>query len=198
MKLSELNELDFSNIGEWSYLAKFILIALLGLAIAAGWYYLDMREQYAELDRHKAEEVRLKTEFEDKQSKAVNLAAHKRQLAEMRKAFGAMLRQLPEKGEVANLLIDVSQAGLAAGLEFELFQPQAETQKEFYVELPVKLKVIGDYHEFGEFISALASMPRILTMHNVKITKRSNRRLVMEAVAKTYYYTDTEETGGAQ
>lgn len=195
MNLSDLNNLEFANIGNWPALPRFALVLLLCAAIGGSWFYLDTKEQYAELDRHRAEESKLKYDFENKQAKAVNLEAHKEQLVQMRKAFGAMLRQLPEKSEVANLLIDVSQAGLASGLEFELFQPQAVTEREFYVELPVSLRVIGDYHEFGEFISALASMPRILTMHNVNISRRDNQTLVMNAIAKTYYYTD--ETGSS-
>ncbi|OOZ43136.1 type 4a pilus biogenesis protein PilO [Solemya elarraichensis gill symbiont] len=191
MSLSDINDLDFSRIGEWPVIFKSIIILLLCASIAGGWFYYDIMKQQAEHKRLRAQEMELRTQFESKQAKAINLEAHRQQLEDMRRAFGVMLMQLPEKSEVANLLIDVSQAGLLAGLEFELFQPAKEVAKEFYTELPVKLRVIGDYHEFGEFISTLASMPRILTVHDVKIS-RVNESLRMDAVAKTYYYTEDE------
>jgi type IV pilus assembly protein PilO len=119
----------------------------------------------------------------------------------MQQSFGAMLRQLPNRTEVADLLVDVSQTGLAAGLEFELFQPQAEVPKDFYAELPIKIRVIGNYHEFGEFVSGLAALPRIVTIHDVQIQPRANNPgannagdLIMEATARTYRYLD--EAGG--
>jgi type IV pilus assembly protein PilO len=191
MSLSEINDMDFSRIGEWPVIIKAIVIALFCAAITGGWYYYDIMEQQAEHKKLRSQEMALRTEFESKQAKAVNLEVHRQQLEDMRRAFGVMLMQLPEKSEVANLLIDVSQAGLLAGLEFELFQPAKEVAREFYTELPVKLRVIGDYHEFGEFISTLASMPRILTVHDVMIY-RVKESLRMDAIAKTYYYTEEE------
>ncbi len=191
MSLSEINDMDFSRIGEWPVIIKAIVIALFCAAITGGWYYYDIMGQQAEHKKLRAQEMTLRTEFESKQAKAVNLEVHRQQLEDMRRAFGVMLMQLPEKSEVANLLIDVSQAGLLAGLEFELFQPAKEVAREFYTELPVKLRVIGDYHEFGEFISTLASMPRILTVHDVMIY-RVKESLRMDAIAKTYYYTEEE------
>ena len=138
----------------------------------------------------------MREEFERKQAKAVNLEKYKKQLEEMKQSFGAMLKQLPHKTEVADLLVDVSQTGLAAGLEFELFDPQSENRREFYAELPIKLKVRGDYHEMGEFISGLAALPRIVTIHNVVVAKGKGQNkedpLVMEATAKTYRYLDEE------
>ncbi|KHF26641.1 type 4a pilus biogenesis protein PilO [Solemya velum gill symbiont] len=191
MNLSDINDLDFSRIGEWPVVAKSFVVLVLCAAIAGGWYYYDIMEQQAEHERLRKVEMELRAQFESKQAKAINLEVHRQQLEDMRRAFGVMLMQLPEKSEVANLLIDVSQAGLLAGLEFELFQPAKEVAREFYTELPVKLRVIGDYHEFGEFVSTLASMPRILTVHDVKIY-RINDSLRMDAVAKTYYYTEDE------
>lgn len=191
MSLSDINDLDFARIGEWPVIFKLITILLLCASIAGGWFYYDIMKQQAEHKKLRAEEMGLRTQFESKQAKAINLEAHRKQLEDMRRAFGVMLMQLPEKSEVANLLIDVSQAGLLAGLEFELFQPAKEVAKEFYTELPVRLRVIGDYHEFGEFISTLASMPRILTVHDVKVS-RVNESLRMDAIAKTYYYTEDE------
>ncbi|OOY36251.1 pilus assembly protein PilO [Solemya velum gill symbiont] len=191
MNLSDINDLDFSRIGEWPVVAKSFVVLVLCAAIAGGWYHYDIMEQQAEHERLRKVEMELRAQFESKQAKAINLEVHRQQLEDMRRAFGVMLMQLPEKSEVANLLIDVSQAGLLAGLEFELFQPAKEVAREFYTELPVKLRVIGDYHEFGEFVSTLASMPRILTVHDVKIY-RINDSLRMDAVAKTYYYTEDE------
>ena len=197
MNMQELNELDFSNIGDWPAVVKAILILILCGAVGAGWYFMYTEDQYKQLDRVEKIEQDLRQDFEIKQAKAANLEAYRAQLAEMQESFGSMLRQLPNKTEVADLLVDVSQTGLAAGLEFELFQPQGEVPKDFYAELPIKIRVIGDYHEFGEFVSGLAALPRIVTVHNVKISPRKgggSAGLVLEATAKTYRYLD--EAGG--
>ncbi|WP_078121743.1 type IV pilus inner membrane component PilO [Thiosocius teredinicola] len=196
MNMQELNELDFSNIGDWPAIVKAILIIIVCALVGVGWYYLDTEAQYVELERVERIEQDLRGEFEEKQQKAANLEAYRAQLNEMRESFGAMLRQLPNKTEVADLLVDVSQTGLAAGLEFELFQPQSEIPKDFYAELPIKLRVIGTYHEFGEFVSGLAALPRIVTVHDVSIAPRPNSpgELIMEATARTYRYLD--EAGG--
>ena len=205
MNLQDLNDLDFSNIGNWPAPVKAALVLLLSVVIGIVWYNYDTKDQLAKLDRVRQEEQDLRKQFEQKQAKAVNLEAYKQQLEEMRQSFGAMLRQLPNKTEVADLLIDVSQTGLAAGLEFELFDPTGEVRQEFYAELPIKIRVVGNYHEFGTFISGLAALPRIVTIHNINVsaTRGQQRRgkaaapkgpLVLEAVAKTYRYLD-EETG---
>lgn len=194
MDLRELNELSFDNMGDWPFIAKAFLILIICGALGAAFYYWNMKDQYLALQQVKGVEQELKTEFERKQAKAVNLEAYKEQLAEMEESFGAMLRQLPDKTEVAGLLVDVSQTGLAAGLEFELFQPQPEVRQDFYAELPIKIRVIGAYHEFGEFVSGLAALPRIVTIHDVKIgEKKDSTELVLEATAKTYRY--LEEAG---
>jgi type IV pilus assembly protein PilO len=195
MTLNELNELDFSNIGDWPVVVKAILVLILCALVGVGWYFLDIEDQYTSLARVERVEQDLRLDFETKQAKAANLEAYRAQLAEMQESFGAMLRQLPNRTEVADLLVDVSQTGLAAGLEFELFQPQGEVPKDFYAELPIKLRVIGDYHEFGEFVSGLAALPRIVTIHNVNIEPRKEgKQLVLEATARTYRYLD--EAGG--
>ena len=191
MNLSELNNLNFSNLGNWPVAAKAALMVLLAALIAGAWFYFDSRDQFALLERYQKEEGALKSEFLLKQDKVLNLEIYKQQLEEMKVDFAEMLRQLPDKSEIADLLVDVSQTGLAAGLEFELFQPLSELEKDFYVELPIKIKVIGGYHEFGGFVSGLAALPRIITMHDVKITKAKagdGANLVMEAMAKTYRY----------
>ena len=204
MNLDELNELDFGNIGVWPWPVKIVLILLVCTLLSVGFYYLDTQAQLLQLERAEKEETTLRKDFEQKQAKAASLDKYKQQLEEMKQSFGAMLRQLPNKTEVAELLVDVSQTGLAAGLEFELFQPTGEAPKEFYAELPIKLKVHGGFHEFGEFISGLAALPRIVTIHDVKIRpvalktdakKQGKSRnqtggttLILEATAKTYRY----------
>ena len=197
MNLSELNELELSNIGEWPLVAKALVIIVLAGLIGFGWYYFVVKDQLTRLDRARAKEVELRASFEKKQEKAANLEAYREQLAEMRESFGAMLRQLPDQTEVAALLVDVSQTGLAAGLEFELFQPSPEQNKEFYAELPIRVRVTGRYHDFGRFISGLAALPRIVTIHNVNIMAPGRggdganaERLAMEATVKTYRYLD--------
>jgi type IV pilus assembly protein PilO len=200
--MDDLNNLDFSNIGIWPTPVKAAVILVFCVLLGIGWYYYDTEEQLNRLDKEEQQELTLRNDFENKQAKAVNLEAYRKQLEEMKQSFGAMLRQLPNKTEVADLLVDVSQTGLAAGLEFELFDPAGEVPQEFYAELPINLKVNGDYHEFGEFISGLAALPRIVTIHDVRIYPKGGKTkdggsggtLVLEAVAKTYRYLD-EETG---
>lgn len=196
MNLQELNELDFSEVGDWPLVVKLVLVVLLCALLGVGGYFGLITDQEEQLARVQREEKELRKEFENKQDRAANLENYKRQLALMEESFGAMRRQLPDKTEVADLLVDVSQTGLAAGLEFELFQPQGETPREFYAELPIKLRVKGTYHEFGEFISGLAALPRIVTIHNVHISPRNRKgnagELVLEATAKTYRYLDEE------
>ncbi|WP_295413117.1 type 4a pilus biogenesis protein PilO [uncultured Thiodictyon sp.] len=200
MELSELNELDLNNIGEWPVPVKAIAIVLLCSVAGAAIYYLDTAAQLERLDTAQAKELEQRKTFETKQKKAASLNAFRQQLAEMKESFGAMLRQLPDKTEVAALLVDVSQTGLAAGLEFELFQPEGEKLKDFYAELPINIKVTGRYHEFGSFISGLAALPRIVTIHNVKIASPAGERggedakLQLQAQVKTYRYLDETAT----
>jgi type IV pilus assembly protein PilO len=203
MNLDDLNNLELSDIGDWPIAAKAIVTLLLCVLLGVAWYYWDTQDQIVALEKVEKQELALKKEFEDKQRKAANLDAYKKQLKEMRQSFNAMLQQLPNRSEVADLLVDVSQTGLAAGLEFELFDPVGEVAKEFYAELPINIRVVGNYHEFGEFISGLAALPRIVTIHNVNIApKKAGKRgkaaspsgtLVLKAVAKTYRYLDEED-----
>lgn len=196
MNLQELNELDLSNIGVWPTPVKLVVVLIACMLVGAGGYYLDTKKQLAQLAVVEKKEIQLRRDFEEKQAKAANLEAYRKQLDEMKQSFGAMLRQLPNKTEVAELLVDVSQTGLASGLEFELFKPQGEIPREFYAELPIQLRVTGRYHEFGNFISGLAALPRIVTIHDIKISKgrdEAGRGLVLEATAKTYRYLDEGE-----
>ena len=196
MELSDLNDLDINNIGEWPIAVKAIVILIGCIGVGAAAYYMDTQAQLARLDAARATEIDLRQAFEAKQRKAANLNAYRQQLEEMKESFGAMLRQLPDKTEVAALLVDVSQTGLAAGLEFELFQPEGEQSKDFYAELPIAIRVNGHFHEFGRFISGLAALPRIVTIHDVNIASTGGdngaegAKLTLQAKVKTYRYLD--------
>jgi len=192
----DINDLDLANVARWPAAARAVVILfLMGGVIFLG-YWFHTKDQLAELAKVEEREVGLKVIFETKAKQAVNLEAYEKQLEEMRESFGAMLRQLPNKTEVADLLVDVSQTGLASGLEFRLFQPRAEVPREFYAELPISIQVVGKYHEFGDFVSGVAGLPRIVTVHNVSIAKGgkdSGGLLTMNMTAKTYRYIDEEE-----
>jgi type IV pilus assembly protein PilO len=189
----DLNNLDFSNIAAWPTAIKIALIAIVCIAAAVGGYFLDVKGQREKLANAEKQEINLKQEFETKQAKAVNLDAYKQQLKEIEESFGAMLRQLPSKTEVEGLLVDISQTGLASGIEFQLFKPQGERFIEFYAELPISMKMTGSYHEFGTFVSGVASLPRIVTLHDISITDDKKGLLTMEVTAKTYRYLDEAE-----
>jgi len=189
----DLNDLDFSNIGKWPTAVKVALIIIVCALVAVAGYFLDIQSQIDKLARAEQQEVSLKQDFENKQAKAVNLAAYKQQLKDIEESFGAMLRQLPSKTEVEGLLVDISQTGLASGIEFELFKPEQERYIDFYAELPIKMKMTGTYHEFGNFVSGVAALPRIVTLHDISITKGKGDRLTMEVTAKTYRYLDEAE-----
>jgi len=193
---SDLANLDFSDVASWPAIAKFIAVIAVCVAVLGAGYWFDTQHQLAELDRAKAQEPELKQAFERKQNKAANLDAYRTQKLEMEQSFGAMLRQLPSKTEVAELLVDISQAGIANGLNFELFKPAAEVPIEFYEELPIKIRVTGAYHQFGQFVSDVAALPRIVTLDNFSIkggsTDKKSTNLSMEVTAKTYRYIDDE------
>lgn len=192
MNLQDINW-DFNEAGNWPPLIKLLAILLVSLILIVVWVYSDTLDQLDALSKVEKEELVLKETFENKQAKAVNLAAYKQQLSDMQKQFGAMLQQLPNKTQIADLLVDVSQAGLASGLEFSLFQPLGESRKDFYAEKPIRLTVQGTYHEIGEFVSNLAALPRIVTLHNVSLTPNSAKgSLTMNATAKTYRYLDED------
>lgn len=202
MDLNQLNEIDLNNLGDAPVAVKTVLIVLLCAAIGYGWYHFSTSKQLEQLEAAERKEAELKRTFETKQKKAASLEDYKLQLAEMDESFGAMLKRLPDKTEVAALLIDVSQTGLAAGLEFELFQPTGEQARDFYAEYPIKVRVTGQYHQFGEFISGLAALPRIVTIHDIAIqgngsgggrgrgrnTAAPEAPLRLDATVKTYRY----------
>ena len=198
MNLAELKEqlqnLDIKDVGNWPVVIKGGAIAIICAVVLAAGIWFDTRSQYDELEQARKKEVMLKADFVAKQHKAANLAIYKQQMEEMKRSFGTMLRQLPSKTEIAELLVDISQTGLNNGLEFELFKPEAEVPEDFYAVLPIKIKVTGDYHEFGKFVSDVAVLPRIVTLHDINITPSKDDKsndgshLVMEVTAKTYRY----------
>jgi type IV pilus assembly protein PilO len=189
MNFSEINELDFQNIAGWPMAAKVGGMVIACALILGAGYYFDTRHQLQTLKASQAKESELKTSFEIKQAKAANLDAYRVQLAEMRDSFGTLLRQLPNKAEIADLLVDISQTGLASGLEFELFSPKPETPRDFYAELPISMRVTGTYHQLGAFVSGVAALPRIVTLHDFSIRPTADN-LVMEMTGKTYRYLD--------
>jgi type IV pilus assembly protein PilO len=193
VKNIDFNELDLSNIGAWPTVAKVVVIVIVCVGVAVAGFFLDIKKQIEKLERAEKQEMTLKQEFESKQAKAVNLEAYKQQLKDIEESFGAMLRQLPSKTEVEGLLVDISQTGLASGIEFQLFKPQGERFIEFYAELPISMKMTGTYHQFGNFVSGVAALPRIVTLHDIAISADKGNRLTMEVTAKTYRYLDETE-----
>lgn len=200
--LDELRNLDFNDIGRWPLPVHAFFVALLFLlASAGGFWALVWENQSPVLERAQAEERELRGSFEDKQRKAANFSAYKAQLAEIERSFGTMLRQLPGKTEIPNLLVDISQTGLGAGLQEELFQPIDEVQRDFYAEKPIRIRLSGSYHEFGRFVSDIAALPRIVTLHDIEIAPKGKDpgfdELVLNVTAKTYRYLDEQEEAAA-
>lgn len=209
--VEQLQQLDFKDIGRWPFLFRALGVAVV-LVVASGlliWYFVvGANGNLPLLRKAEAEQKSLWATFDEKQRKAANLEAYRQQVAEIERTFGAMLRQLPGRTEVPSLLVDISQSGLAAGLQERLFQPGVETRKDFYAELPIKIQLTGGYHEFGLFVSGIAALPRIVTLHDIEIT-RSGRpsargrtpvpsdELTLNLTAKTYRYLDEEETAPA-
>ena len=169
--IEELRNLDMRDVGRWPLAVRgFFVLLIFVVCSAVAWYAFVWNDDRPILQKAQADELDLRSQFENKQQRAANLDAYKAQLGEMERSFGAMLRQLPGKTEVPNLLVDISQTGLAAGLQEKLFQPAAEQVKGFYAELPIKIRLVGNYHEFGTFVSGIAALPRIVTLHDIQIT----------------------------
>ena len=212
--VEQLQQLDFKDIGRWPFLFRALgVLIVLVVATALLVYFFVWGDTYGnrpELLKARAEQQQLWATFDEKQRKAANLEAYRQQLAEIERTFGAMLRQLPGKTEVPSLLVDISQTGLASGLQERLFQPGAETKMDFYAELPIKIQLTGGYHEFGQFVSGIAALPRIVTLHDIEIVRGTGRtsgtrrgapaptdQLTLNLTAKTYRYLDEGEAGAA-
>ncbi len=193
----DLNDLDINAIGSWPLPLKAGVIVVVCILVLVLGYFLDIQAQQENLGRAATQELQLKQDFETKWKKAANLDAYKLQMKEMEQSFGTMLRQLPSKTEIDDLLVDISQTGLASGIDFKLFKPNKEVQKDFYAEFPIEMEMSGDYHRFGRFVSGIAALPRIVTLHNISIKKIKNKNdkknMTMRVIAKTYRYLDENE-----
>ncbi len=193
MTLDDLKSIDINNISGWPLPIKIAGIGLVCLAILFAGYYFIIADELAQLDEEQKKEESLKTTFSGKKALAINLPEYVRQMEEMGEQFGTLLRQLPNKTEVPNLLVDITQAGLGRGLDFVLFKPEKEKPLDFYAELPVSIKVTGTYHELAQFVSDVAALPRIVTVGDLNITADKAGKLSMAATAKTYRYLEAEE-----
>jgi type IV pilus assembly protein PilO len=198
--IEELRSLDINEPGRWPLPFRIAAIAVVFVAISAlGIYYFVVRSEFPVLEQARNDEVALRQTFETKQRRAANFDAYRIQLAEIERSFGAMLRQLPGKTEIPSLLVDISQTALGAGLDENLFQRGVEVQKDFYAEQPIKIRYTGSYHELGNFVSGVAALPRIVTLHDINIKPVSEDEidvLTLDATAKTYRYLDEESTEG--
>jgi len=195
--VDDIKTLDPNDPGRWPFPVRAGVVGLVFVVLAALLFYLLVwSDQKPILDQKATEEQDLRNKFKTKHSKAVNLAVYQQQLADIERSFGALLRQLPGRTEVPNLLVDISQVGVGAGLEEKLFQPSPEVKKDFYAELPIKIKLTGSYHQMGEFVSGIAALPRIVTLHDIVIkpdTKDAYDVLSLELTAKTFRYLDDAE-----
>jgi type IV pilus assembly protein PilO len=202
--LEQLRTLDPRDIGRWPAAVRYAFVGLAFMVLVAfGWWFFVWNDDRPLLQKAEQEEQDLRAQFESKQQRAANLEAYKGQLAEMERSFGALLRQLPGKTEVPNLLVDISQTGLAAGLTEKLFQPAPEKGNGFYAELPIRIRLVGSYHQFGAFLSGIAGLPRIVTLHDISITpvdanKGNYDNLVMDVTASTYRYIEDEGAKSAK
>ena len=198
--IEELQSLDTSDPGRWPLLFRLVSVVVVFVAESIfGVYMFVVKSELPVLERSELEEQELRATFEERQTKTANFDAYRAQLAEIERSFGTMLRQLPGQTEVPNLLVDISQTGLGAGLEEKLFQPMGEIPRDFYAELPIKIRLTGSYHELGDFVSGIAALPRIVTLHDISIrpvTPDDFDELTLDVTAKTYRYLDEDSTEG--
>lgn len=193
MTLDDLNKLDLKTLADWPLPTKLAALGLLCVAIVlAGWWF-DWRGGMETLDAAKLKETELRSVYTTKKNQAINLEAYTKQLADIEQAFGALLKQLPNKQEMDALITDVNQAGLGRGLQFDLFKPDAETISEFYAETPIRVKVTGGYHDIAAFVSDVSKLSRIVTLQNIALEPAKDGVLNMDAIVKTYRYLDDEE-----
>jgi type IV pilus assembly protein PilO len=194
--VEELQSLDVNDVGRWPALFRVAVIALVFVGVVGlGIYFTIIKDKRPNLQRAQDDEQQLRLTFENKQRKAANYDAYKAQLTQIEQSFGTMLRQLPGETEIPSLIVDISQTGLAAGLQEKLFIPQSENPKDFYAEKPISIRLTGGYHEIGNFVSGIAALPRIVTLHDIVITPETAGSfdvLSMEVTAQTYRYLDEE------
>ena len=195
--VDELQSLDINDVGRWPGLFRVAVIAVVFVGVTTlGIWFTIIEDKRPELERAKDDEVQLRLTFENKQHKAANYDKYKAQLTQMEQSFGTMLRQLPGETEIPSLIVDISQTGLAAGLQEKLFVPRAEIPRDFYAEKPINIRLSGGFHEIGNFVSGIAALPRIVTLHNITITPVQTGEfdvLSLEVTAQTYRYLDDEE-----
>ncbi len=196
--IEELQSLDINEPGRWPFVFRIAAIVLVFIAVSAfGVYMWVYKTDVPDLRQAETEETNLRSTFENRQRLAASFDAYREQLAEIERSFGTMLRQLPGRTEVDNLLVDISQTGLGAGLEEELFRPLGERRADFYAELPIEIRLRGSYHELGEFASGIAALPRIVTLHDINIAPANDSEdfddLILNVTAKTYRYLEDEE-----
>ena len=194
--VEELQSLDVNDVGRWPLAFRVAVICIVFLVVLGmGIYWFIIEDKAPQLQRVQEEEQTLRVSFENKQKKAANYDAYKAQLTQMEQSFGTMLRQLPGKTEIPSLIVDISQTGLAAGLQEKLFQPQAEIPRDFYAEKPIMISLSGGYHEIANFVSGIAALPRIVTLHDINITPDNQDTyddLTIQVTAKTYRYLEEE------
>ncbi len=194
--VEELQSLDVNDVGRWPLVFRAAVIAIIFVAVTGlGIYWFIVKDKAPQLERVQEEEEQLRITFESKQRKAANYDDYKAQLTQIEQSFGTMLRQLPGKTEIPSLIVDISQTGLAAGLQEKLFVPQGEVPRDFYAEKPISIRLTGSYHEIGNFVSGIAALPRIVTLHDINISREDTQsfdKLSLEVTAKTYRYLDEE------
>ena len=191
--LRDFRGLDPNDPGQWPLLPRVAALVGVFLLIVVGGWWFDWSDQLTQLDTKQKEELTLKDDWVAKKRQAVNLPEYKRQLSEIDRQFGALLKQLPNRSEIESLLADINQAGLGRGLQFELFKPGSEAMKHFYAELPIAVRVTGGYHDLGEFVGDVAQMPRIVTLNDIAIEAQKDGGLKFDATAVTYRYLDDDE-----
>ena len=192
--LEQFKGLNPKDPGAWPPLPKALLLLVLLIGILVGAYFLDWSDQLEQLEAGRAQETKLKAEYKDKKQQSINLDLYRQQLREIDSSFGALLKQLPNRSQMDALLVDINQAGLGRGLQFELFKPAAqESARDFYAELPIQLKVIGNYHDIGAFASDIGGLSRIVTLNDIALGGGKDGSLTLDATAKTFRYLDEEE-----
>ena len=193
MTLDDFRRLNFREVGKWPWAPKIVVLAIVVLFIVGLGAFFDWKDQWEALGAAEQDELKLKDQYKQKKAKAINYDLYVQQLAEVEQSFGALVKQLPNRSEIDALLTDINQAGLGRGLQFDLFRPAPqERMADFYAELPINIKITGNYHDIGAFASDVAALPRIVTLNNVAIANDKGT-LSMDAVAKTFRYLDEEE-----